>query len=133
MISKQRLEGYMMKLSLSYEEIDDQTWIIRDEEKGLENIVVLSTDPLIVIRVKVMEIPDQRRCEFFEELLRLNASDIIHGAYALDGDDVILVDTLEGETMDLEEFQASLDAIGLALIQHYKALSTYRAIKTQEA
>ena len=69
MISKQRLEGYMMKLSLSYEEIDDQTWIIRDEEKGLENIVVLSTDPLIVIRVKVMEIPDQRRCEFFEELL----------------------------------------------------------------
>jgi len=41
-------------------------------------------------------------------------------------DDVILIDTLQYETMDLEEFQASLDAIGLALAQHYPILSKYR-------
>jgi hypothetical protein len=49
-----------------------------------------------------------------------------HGAYAVDGDSVIIIDTLEADTMDLEELQASVDAIGLALAQHYRALSAYR-------
>lgn len=130
MISKERLEGYMTKLSLTYEEVGELTWIIRDEEKGLENVVVAATDPLVMIRVKVMEIPAEDREAFFEELLRLNATDVVHGAYALDGNDVLLVETLEGETMDIEELQASLDAIGLALVQHYRQLSKYRKNRT---
>ena len=44
----------------------------------------------------------------------------------VDGDKIIIIDTLEGESMDLEEFQASIDAIGLAVAQHYKKLSAYR-------
>ncbi|NJL73213.1 MAG: YbjN domain-containing protein [Candidatus Competibacteraceae bacterium] len=52
-------------------------------------------------------------------------ADLVHGAYALEGDNVILIDTLEFETMDLEEFQASLDAVGLALAQHYPLLAKY--------
>ncbi len=39
---------------------------------------------------------------------------------------IILVDTLEFETMDIEDFQASLDAVGLALAQHSPVLSQYR-------
>jgi hypothetical protein len=31
--------------------------------------------------------------------------------------------------MDLEEFEASLDAIGMALAQHYRTLSRYRVKK----
>jgi hypothetical protein len=50
---------------------------------------------------------------------------MIHGAYALEQNNVVLVDTLESETMDLEEFRASLEAIGLALAQHYPRLSQY--------
>ena len=126
MISREKIEGYMLKLALSFEEVDETAWVIKDEEKGLENIVVVSADPLVVIRVKVMEIPEENKVEFFEALLRLNASDMIHGAYALEDNNVLLLNTLEGETMDLEEFQASLDAIGLALMQHYKVLSKYR-------
>jgi hypothetical protein len=36
------------------------------------------------------------------------------------------VDTLEADTLDIEEFEASIDAIGLALAQHYRTLSRYR-------
>ncbi len=63
---------------------------------------------------------------FFEELLKLNATDLFHGSYGLDGDNVILIDTLEVETLDIEELQASIDAMGLALVQHYELLSRYR-------
>ena len=69
------------------------------------------------------------REKLFAELLRLNATDMAHGAYAVDGNAVIIIDTLEAETMDLEELQASIDAIGLALAQHYRSLSAYRTKK----
>lgn len=130
MISRDKIEGYLLKLSLFYENIGDNSWLIRDEEKGLENVVVIAADPLVIVRVNVMDIPEnEKRCEIFEKLLRLNASDMIHGAYALEENSIIMIDTLEGETMDIEELQATLDAIGLALIQHYKVLSKYRTKK----
>lgn len=126
MISKEKLEGYMITLSISFEQLSDNTWVINDDSKGLESVVVLADDPLIVIRVKVMEVPKDNREEFFEQLLRLNAQDMIHGAYALEGNNVIIMDALLADTMDIEEFQASLDAIGLALSQHYQVLSKFR-------
>ncbi|HUX11523.1 MAG TPA: YbjN domain-containing protein [Spirochaetia bacterium] len=120
-----KIEGYLINSSITHQEIDDNIWLINDAEKGLGNVVVLSQDSLVTIRAKVMELPKERRPELYEELLRLNA-DMVHGAYAIEEDHVILLDTLEYDTMDFEEFQASLDAIGLALAQHYPKLSKYR-------
>jgi hypothetical protein len=126
MISKDKLEGYMIKLSLNFEEISENTWLINDLDKGLENVVVLANDSVVVIRVKVMEAPEANREAFYGELLKLNATDMVHGAYALEEDNVIIIDSLVSETLDLEEFQASIDAIGFALSQHYAVLAKYR-------
>ena len=126
MADSAKIESYLLSLSLTYEDVGDQTWVINDDEKGLENVLVILAEPVVIIRVKVMAIPDKEREQFFEQLLRLNQSDMIHGAYALEGDDVILLNTMVGETLDVEEFQATLDAIGLALAQHYQMLARYR-------
>lgn len=126
MISRQQLEGYMHELSLAYEERGDNIWIVQGEEAGLENVVVMMADPIVIVQVKVMRVPTRGKAELFEKLLRLNGSDTVHGAYALQGDDIIFIDTLEGDSMDLNEFQASLDAIGVVLSQHHKILSAYR-------
>jgi hypothetical protein len=121
-----KVRTYLLDLGLSYEEAGDSTWVITDEEKGVRNLVVMVSEPVVILRVKVMDLPDQGRLELYEKLLRLNAEDLLHGAYALEGDHVILIDTLEVESMDLEELRASLEAIGLALVQHYKVLSEFR-------
>jgi len=126
MISKEKLEGYMLKLSLTYEEACPNTWVIKDSTKGLANVVVAAAEAIVIIRVKVMKIPSKDREKFYETLLKLNASDMMHGAYAIEGEDVIILDTLEADTMDLEEFQASLDAIGFALANHYNLLKDFR-------
>jgi hypothetical protein len=126
MISKEKLEGYMLKLSLNYEEISENTWLINDIPKGLENVVVLANDQIIVIRVKVMEVPASNKEAFYGELLKLNAQDMVHGAYGLEENNVIIIDSLLAETLDIEEFQASIDAIGFALSQHYPVLAKYR-------
>ena len=129
MISREKVEGYLVKLSLTFQEAGTGSWVVRDAEKGINDLLVILADPLVMLRINVMEVPATGREKLFEELLRLNATDMVHGAYALDGKNVVIIDTLEADTLDLEEFQASIDAIGLALAQHYRILSKYRAKK----
>jgi hypothetical protein len=129
MITKEKIEGYLVKLSLTFQEAGAGSWVVRDAEKGINDLLVILADPLVILRINVMEAPAAGRDKLFEELLRLNATDMVHGAYALDGKNLIIVDTLEADTLDIEEFQASVEAIGLALAQHYRILSKYRSKK----
>jgi hypothetical protein len=129
MISTEKLEGYLVKLGLSFQAAIPGTWVIHEPQKGLENLIVMLSEPLVILRIQVMKVPSAGRERLFEELLRLNATDMVHGAYAVDGGNVLILDTLEAETMDIEELEASIDAIGLALAEHYKLLSPYRSAK----
>ncbi len=126
MAIKEKVESYLVDLGLSYSEQGENIWTVYGEEKGLENFIVMVEYPLLVVRVNVMKAPENNRCALFEELLKLNATDLVHGGYGLDGENVILIDTLEVETLDIEELQASIDSMGLALVQHYELLSRYR-------
>ena len=127
MSAQDRVEKFLFELMLTFENIEEGAWVINDEDKGLQNVVVLVEEPLVIVRVKVMELPGKDRERFYEQLLRLNASDLVHGAYALEGDNVILVNTLFADSIDLEEFQSTLDAISLALAQHYEVLAGFRS------
>jgi hypothetical protein len=127
MSPRDKIESFLVKLTLSFQSAAPNTWLVRDSQKGLENLLIVLSEPLVIMRIHVMEIPAAGREKLFEELLRLNATDMVHGAYAVDGKNIVIIDTLEAEPMDLEEFEASIDAIGLALAQHYRPLSKYRA------
>jgi hypothetical protein len=129
MTHREKIESYLMKLSLTYQEAGANGWLVSDPEKGLYNLGVIVTDSLLLMRVDVMQAPEEGKAKLFEELLRLNAKDMVHGAYGLDGKSIVILDSLELETLDLEEFQASMDAIGLALAQHFRVLSAYRPRK----
>jgi len=121
-----KIESYLINLDIQYEELEENTWIINDENSGLEQVAVAVNEPLVVVRVKVMEVPDHDREEFMLTLLKLNGSDLVHGAYAVVDNEVILIDTLNYETMHQEDFQATLDAISMALTEHYSLLNGYR-------
>jgi hypothetical protein len=125
-MAENKIEEYLIDLKYSYREIKPNFWLLDDAEHDLEGMVIIYTDPLVVIRVQVMDIPGQKQQEFYAKLLELNASDMIHGAYGLDGEKVVIIDTLEYENMGYTEFRATLDAISLALTQHYPILSVYR-------
>jgi hypothetical protein len=121
-----KIEQYLINLMITYRQIDGNLWLLDDEEHSLQGVVVMQTEPLVVIRAEIMEAPKQNLLELYTKLLELNAVDIIHGAYALDNGRIVLIDTLEYDTMDYEEFRAALDSFSLALTQHYPILSKYR-------
>ena len=119
-----RLESLLTTLDLQYETAGDSAWIIRDAERGLPGVLVFMEESLVTIQTRIGSVPEENKAELFEELLRLNA-DIVHGAYAVRDTDVLLLDTLEAETLNYEEFRASLDAVGLTLAQHREALARF--------
>ncbi len=125
-MSENKIERYLIDLMLSYTEIEKDMWLINDDANSLEGVVVMYAAPIVVVRVVVMPAPKTKRLEFFTKILELNASEVLHGAYALDKNDIILVDTLEYDSMDFGDLRASLESVGLALAQHYPLLSQFR-------
>jgi len=111
---------------LTYQQVGDNLWLLDDEERSLQGVAVMQAEPLVIIRAEIMDVPKNNVLELFTTLLELNATDIIHGAYALDNKKIVLANSLQYDTLDFEEFRASLDSFGLVLTQHYPILSKYR-------
>jgi hypothetical protein len=125
-MSDNKIEQYLIDLMLTYREVEKNLWFLEDTEHSLEGVAIMKSEPVVIFRVALMDAPKENALECFTKLLELNAEDLLHGAYALEDGKIVLIDTLEYETMDLEEFRATLDAFSLALTQHYPILSNFR-------
>lgn len=132
MATPQDIEGYLIQMGVSYEEIAEHTWMIHDEYETIDNLVVRFNDPVVLFRVKLMDVSDgSSQKELYETLLRLNATDMIHGAYGLEGNAVVATDTLQAENLDFNEFQASVDALSMCITDHYRKLSKFHQQKAK--
>jgi hypothetical protein len=121
-----KIEQYLIDLMITYQQVDKNMWLLDDEERSLQGVAVMQAEPLVIIRAEIMNVPKNNVMELYAKLLELNASDVIHGAYALDKNKIVLLDTLQYETMDSEDFRATLDSFSMALTDHYPILSKYR-------
>ncbi len=117
-----RLEGGALRVS----EVEPNLWIAKTRDDA--EVVAHYAPPVVILRVRVMELPEKepRRSELFRQLLEYNARELVHGSYGLEGNHVVLTDTLELENLDFSEFEASFDSITLALASHLSALAPYR-------
>jgi hypothetical protein len=130
-MAENKVDRYLIDSMFSYREIGPNMWLVDDSERGLEGLVIMYSDPLVIFRLAIMDVPQENRLELFTKLLELNANDVIHGAYALENGKIILIDTLEYDFLDYSEFRATLDAFSLAITQHYPVLSGYRTGKKE--
>ena len=129
MITAEDVEGFLDRLDggvLTPQAHGDGFWLVRTRD-GFE-VAVHVAPPLLVLRIRVMPLPkDARRTgELARKLLEFNAKELVHGAYGIEGNDVVLTDTLVLELTDYREFEASFDAMTLALAQHFGVLTPYR-------
>ena len=118
------VDSYLMKMGLPYEQVKPGVWLLKPS--GAENLVASIAGPVVAFRMKVMEAPRQNREALFEALLRINTSDMVHGAFGLEGDNVVLVSALALENLDYNEFSAVVDDFGMAVAKHYPNLSKFR-------
>jgi hypothetical protein len=131
MLTREDIEGFLNRLTAegeSYEEIEPGLWIVRPAGNLELDVVVHYSPPVVLLRVKVMNVPaDDGRCaDLNRRLLELNANDLVHGAYGIAQDSIVLTEALELEHLDYEEFLAAYESMTLALASHLRELAMYR-------
>jgi hypothetical protein len=126
MVTREDVERYMLRSELSFEELEQGMWLAHSEDGPA--LVIHHSPPVLVFRVKVMDAPrDATKCsDLYRSLLRLNAGELVHAAYGLEEDDIVLTETLELENLDQNEFQAVVDSIQMAMATHLEQLAPYR-------
>jgi hypothetical protein len=80
--------------------------------------------PVLVVRAEIGQAPEALESSraLYRKLLELNATELLHVAYGLDRDRIVLSGALELESVDLSEIEATLSDIDLALSEHVPAL-----------
>lgn len=132
-MTTEKIEAYLIEAEYPFEQVQEGMWLLHDEMDFIENIVVLYNDPVVTFRVKLMEAPAQGRLELFRRLLELNATSMVAGAFGLEENAIVIVDTLQSENLDFNEFQASVDSIALAIREHYEELRSFSQPAEQNA
>ena len=118
MVTREDLESFLIRMDADYQELEEGMYLVRTRAEELP-IVLNYSPPLLLLRLKVMDLPEEKgSMELFRTLLELNATDVVHGAYGLEDGELILSDTLELETLDFGEVQASVESIQLAASGH---------------
>jgi hypothetical protein len=123
MVTRDDLESFLIRMDLDFEEVDEGMFLVQGGQGA--PVVVHHTPPLLVIRLKVMTLPEEGDLkDLYEALLVWNATDVVHGAYGIEEGDLIMSDTLELETLDFPELQASLESLQMAASSHMDRIKT---------
>ena len=131
MVTREDVEGFLDRLSVdgaSYAEIQPGMWIVRPGGEIDADVVVHFSPPVLLLRLKVMDLPSDERAmgTLARRLLQLNASELVHGSYGIEGDAVVLTEAMELSHLDYEEFLAAYESMTLALASHLRELAPYR-------
>jgi hypothetical protein len=131
MVTREDIESFLDRLSADgpeYSEIDDGIWLVKPGGQLDTDVVVSYAPPVVLLRVKVMDLPadGSTAATLSRRLLELNATDLVHGSYGIEGDSIVLTEALELSHLDYEEFLASFEGMTLALASHLRELAPYR-------
>ena len=131
MVTHEDIVSFLDRLSADgavHSEVSDGIWNVRPAGALDFGVVVNYSPPVVVLRIKVMDLPaaGPQRNALEHRLLQLNGTDLLHGAYGIQKDEVVLTEALELEHLDFEEFLSAYESITLALASHIRELASFR-------
>jgi hypothetical protein len=124
MKSREDIESYLLNTGMTYEQLGPELWNVKPE--GNENLLITIAGPVVVFRIKVMDLPAGGREKLYETMLKLNATEMVHGAFGIEGNAVVITHALQLENLDFNEFQAVIEDMAMAISKHYPVLSKFR-------
>jgi len=121
--SSEDLEGYLARLERPFERLGEGTYVLTMGQ-GQPLVALRLEPPVLLVNVEIGGVPTGTEAsrELFKKLLELNANALMHAAYGLERERVVLSAALSLETLDLSELEAALADVELALSEHVPAL-----------
>jgi hypothetical protein len=121
--SSEDLESYLARLERPFERVDEGTYVV---PMGPSRVLVALRiqAPVLVIRAEIGRVPAAPAASqaLFRRLLELNQSSLLYAAYGLEQDRIVLSAALTLESVDLNELEATLADVDLALSGHVSTL-----------
>jgi hypothetical protein len=112
-----KVRDYLSQLDVEIVEENphESLFVVRDESRGISSLLVDCEDQLLLVEQPIFRIA-QDRAAIYKRLLKINR-ELVHGAFALDEDGqlVLFRDTLQLQNLDLNELDATINALALAL------------------
>ncbi len=116
-----KIKGYLADLEITIlkEDKAKQIFIVESLEDGITNLMIGVADPIVIIEQYLFDLNPKNTSDVAKQLLMKNR-DIVHGAFVLDQDGkrVIFRDTLQVETLDLNELEGTLSSLSLLLSEY---------------
>ena len=116
MKSAEDVESYLLRMDAPHEKVKPGLWLVKVDDRAL---AVSIAGPVVAFRIKVLDLPSTGREDLYRTLLTLNTNEMVHGAFGLEGDAIVIVHALELENLDFNEFQAVVDDMTMALAKHH--------------
>ena len=134
MVTREEIEHFLDRLTAegaSYSELQPGLWLVKPTGALDFDVVVHYSPPVVVLRVKVMNVPTDQAAlaTLSRRLLQLNATDLVHGSYGIEREAIVLTEALELSHLDYEEFLAAYEGMTLALASHLRELGSYREVR----
>jgi hypothetical protein len=126
------LEAYLSRLERRFERLADGTVLVA-VDADRPPIALRVVPPVLVARTVIGAVPKEgaeAQARLFRRLLELNSHDLLHASYGIEQDRIILSAALEIDNLDLNEIEAVLADIDMALVEHVPEL---RKMAIQEA
>jgi Tir chaperone protein (CesT) family len=121
--SNEDLEGYLSRLERRFERAEDGTYLLSmGADRPLVALRVAA--PVLVAQVDIGQAPadDATAAPLFRKLLVLNATALVHAAYGVEGTTIVLSAALELKNLDLNELEAVLADLDMALANQVPTL-----------
>jgi hypothetical protein len=118
------LEAQLDRLEKKYERVGDGTYLV-SVGPGRPPVAMRLAPPVLVLQVAVGPLVKKGAAEqarLFRKLLELNATALLHAAFGLEGDAIVLAAALELESVDPNEIEAALADIDMALAEQVPGL-----------
>src|SRR3954447_1199782 len=116
MKSAEDVESYLLRIGVAHETVHPGFWLVKTDGPPL---AVSLAGPVLAFRLKVMDLPKTGREELYRTLLSLNTTEMVHGAFGLEGEAVVIVHALELENLDLNEMQGLIDDMRMSVPDHH--------------
>ena len=120
-----KVKDYLLELdyNIAYESNDDGVMMVENAESGINNLVLVVADPLLIVEQFIFEIKDNSNPDLYKKLMQ-KSRDIVHGAFVLDetGSKVLFRNTHELENLDLNELEATINSLALLLGEYSEEL-----------
>ena len=117
----EKVKGYLQELGFFpiKEDKTNQIVVIEDEGRGIKNLIIDCEHPILILEQFIFNLKEDTSKETLRKLLQMNRN-LVHGAFVLDdsGKKVLFRDTLQLENLDLNEIEASINALSVAMVEN---------------